>query len=122
MQRRYHHRLSNSPAPPLAQAVAKYLPCLWLQSLRWSHRHTAHIRSVRERYYKDSAKTAHTYDRTVGDGTSEEYILESGPDDGKAVGDIVRTTDYHVAYDRNRKMPSDPYLPDERTYPEYKQW
>ena len=72
--------------------------------------------------HKDASKTAHT---RLGDGTSEEYILESSPHpgDGKPAGDIVRTTDYSVAYGgEHRPINEDAYLPDERVYAEYKQW
>lgn len=71
---------------------------------------------------KDSTKTVKTNTSNLGDGTSEEYILDSRPGDGRPKRDIICTTDYSVAFDKDTRVPEEPYLPDERIYPEHKQW
>lgn len=59
----------------------------------------------------------------LGDGTSEEYILDSRPGDAGSRRDIVRTMDYQIRFERDTRVsPEDPYLPDERVYGEHRQW
>lgn len=65
----------------------------------------------------DAAKAARTHMSNLGDGTSEEYILESRPGRGRPRPDILRTTAFDVAYERDQQVQDDLHLPDDRMYP-----